>query len=232
MFADEPTGNLDSTTSGEILDLLQDSVATYGQTTVMVTHDAHAAAIADRVLFLADGLIEGSRVLVGPRHLGGDGSGEWAMIGVTLKGLLGRKLRTFLTALAVVIGVAMVSGAYVLTDTMVQKAFDGHLRGVVRGHGRRHQREEDRRLLVQRARDGFCRPARRRPGSAQRRSCRGRDSRPRSQLERGEARRRERQGDGAAAGRRPSASGSTRANSASARSSSPTERGPRATARS
>ena len=57
MFADEPTGNLDSTTSGEILDLLQDSVATYGQTTVMVTHDAHAAAIADRVLFLADGLI-------------------------------------------------------------------------------------------------------------------------------------------------------------------------------
>ena len=46
------------------------------------------------------------------------------MIGVTLKGLLGRKLRTFLTALAVVIGVAMVSGAYVLTDTM-QKAFDG-----------------------------------------------------------------------------------------------------------
>ena len=57
MFADEPTGNLDSTTSGEILDLLQDLVATYGQTTVMVTHDAHAAAIADRVLFLADGLI-------------------------------------------------------------------------------------------------------------------------------------------------------------------------------
>ncbi|MGH3036810.1 MAG: ABC transporter ATP-binding protein [Gaiellaceae bacterium] len=57
MFADEPTGNLDSTTGGEILELLQDSVATFGQTTVMVTHDAHAAAIADRVLFLADGLI-------------------------------------------------------------------------------------------------------------------------------------------------------------------------------
>jgi putative ABC transport system ATP-binding protein len=57
MFADEPTGNLDSTTGGEILELLQDSVVTFGQTTVMVTHDAHAAAIADRVLFLADGLI-------------------------------------------------------------------------------------------------------------------------------------------------------------------------------
>src|SRR3954468_5176055 len=55
MFADEPTGNLDSTTSGEILSLLRDSVDKLGQTTVMVTHDAHAAAIADRVLFLADG---------------------------------------------------------------------------------------------------------------------------------------------------------------------------------
>jgi putative ABC transport system ATP-binding protein len=57
MFADEPTGNLDSTTSGEILGLLRASVDELGQTTVMVTHDAHAAAIADRVLFLADGHI-------------------------------------------------------------------------------------------------------------------------------------------------------------------------------
>ncbi|MGH2970275.1 MAG: ABC transporter ATP-binding protein [Solirubrobacteraceae bacterium] len=57
MFADEPTGNLDSTNSGEILGLLRGSVDDLGQTTVMVTHDAHAAAIADRVLFLADGHI-------------------------------------------------------------------------------------------------------------------------------------------------------------------------------
>jgi len=57
MFADEPTGNLDSKTSGEILELLRTSVSSYGQTTVMVTHDAHAAAIADRILFLADGEI-------------------------------------------------------------------------------------------------------------------------------------------------------------------------------
>ena len=57
VFADEPTGNLDSRTSGEILALLRDMVSTLGQTTVMVTHDAHAAAIADRVLFLADGEI-------------------------------------------------------------------------------------------------------------------------------------------------------------------------------
>ena len=57
VFADEPTGNLDSTTSGEILELLQDCVSSYGQTTVMVTHDPRAAAIADRIVFLADGRI-------------------------------------------------------------------------------------------------------------------------------------------------------------------------------
>ena len=57
LFADEPTGNLDSHTSAEILDLLRGAVDTYGQTTVMVTHDPHAATIADRVLFLADGLV-------------------------------------------------------------------------------------------------------------------------------------------------------------------------------
>jgi putative ABC transport system ATP-binding protein len=57
VFADEPTGNLDSKTSGEILNLMRDSVDAYGQTTVMVTHDPRAAAIADRILFLADGLI-------------------------------------------------------------------------------------------------------------------------------------------------------------------------------
>ena len=55
VFADEPTGNLDSETSGEILDLIRGSVESYGQSTVMVTHDPQASAIADRVLFLADG---------------------------------------------------------------------------------------------------------------------------------------------------------------------------------
>ena len=57
VFADEPTGNLDSKTSGEILELMRSSVDSYQQTTVMVTHDARAAAIADRILFLADGQI-------------------------------------------------------------------------------------------------------------------------------------------------------------------------------
>ena len=57
VFADEPTGNLDSRTGGEILELLRGSVQDYGQTLVMVTHDARAAATADRILFIADGVI-------------------------------------------------------------------------------------------------------------------------------------------------------------------------------
>jgi putative ABC transport system ATP-binding protein len=57
LFADEPTGNLDSKTSGEILDLVRNSTDSYGQTTVMVTHEARAAAIADRILFIEDGLL-------------------------------------------------------------------------------------------------------------------------------------------------------------------------------
>jgi len=57
VFADEPTGNLDSKTGGEILELLRHAVRDMGQTVVMVTHEARAASIADRVLFLADGNI-------------------------------------------------------------------------------------------------------------------------------------------------------------------------------
>jgi len=57
VFADEPTGNLDSKTGAEILELLRQSVEDMGQTIVMVTHEARAAAIADRVLYLADGQI-------------------------------------------------------------------------------------------------------------------------------------------------------------------------------
>ena len=55
LFADEPTGNLDSMMSEEILQALRDSVDSYGQTTMMVTHEASAAAVADRIVFLADG---------------------------------------------------------------------------------------------------------------------------------------------------------------------------------
>jgi putative ABC transport system ATP-binding protein len=57
VFADEPTGNLDSKSSGELLDLLRRSVDEFGQTVIMVTHDATAASYADRLLVLGDGRI-------------------------------------------------------------------------------------------------------------------------------------------------------------------------------
>jgi putative ABC transport system ATP-binding protein len=57
VFADEPTGNLDSKSSTEVLDLLRRSVDDFGQTVIMVTHDARAASYADRLLLLADGRI-------------------------------------------------------------------------------------------------------------------------------------------------------------------------------
>jgi putative ABC transport system ATP-binding protein len=57
VFADEPTGNLDSTSGAEVLELLRRSVDDHGQTVVMVTHDPVAAAYTDRVLFLADGRV-------------------------------------------------------------------------------------------------------------------------------------------------------------------------------
>jgi putative ABC transport system ATP-binding protein len=59
ILADEPTGNLDSRTGGEILDLLRRATEDYGQTVIMVTHDAHAAAYAERVTFLSDGRVAG-----------------------------------------------------------------------------------------------------------------------------------------------------------------------------
>ena len=57
IFADEPTGNLDSAAGRDVLDLLRRAVDEFGQTIVMVTHDAAAAATADRVMFLADGQV-------------------------------------------------------------------------------------------------------------------------------------------------------------------------------
>ncbi len=59
IFADEPTGNLDSTTGAEILTFMQSAVRDYGQTIVMVTHDPTAASYADRVLFVGDGKVVG-----------------------------------------------------------------------------------------------------------------------------------------------------------------------------
>jgi putative ABC transport system ATP-binding protein len=57
VFADEPTGNLDSRSGAELLGFLRDAVKQHGQTIVMVTHDAQAASFADRIVFLGDGLV-------------------------------------------------------------------------------------------------------------------------------------------------------------------------------
>jgi putative ABC transport system ATP-binding protein len=57
IFADEPTGNLDSNSGAEILQFMRSAVDDFGQTIVMVTHDPYAAAYADRAVFLADGRI-------------------------------------------------------------------------------------------------------------------------------------------------------------------------------
>ena len=121
MFADEPTGNLDSSTSEEILKLLRAAVDDYGQTTVMVTHDARAAAIADQSLPRRRTDRARARQNHAGRGPGGDGRARplaTLVFKVAVKGLLGRKLRAALTATAIVLGVAMASGTFVLTDTI------------------------------------------------------------------------------------------------------------------
>ena len=77
IFADEPTGNLDSKTGTEVLQFMRRAVSDLGQTIVMVTHDATAASYADRIVFLADGKVAGEmfsptaqRVLDYLKHLG------------------------------------------------------------------------------------------------------------------------------------------------------------------
>ena len=66
VFADEPTGNLDSNSGTEVLKLLRDAATEQKQTILMVTHDAHAASYADRVVFLKDGMIAGE--MLNPTH--------------------------------------------------------------------------------------------------------------------------------------------------------------------
>ena len=122
VFADEPTGNLDSRSGAEVLDLLRSSVDDHGQTVVIVTHDPVAAAYCDRVLFLADGrIVEELRDPtrdVGPRGHGPVGRARRLMIKAALKSLLGRKVRLLLSTFAIVLGVAFVSGTLVFSDTL------------------------------------------------------------------------------------------------------------------
>ena len=123
VFADEPTGNLDSGSSEEVLALLRRAVDEFGQTVVMVTHDA-SAAVGGRPRARARGRQDrpGRRrrhARAGARPAqGADG-----MTAVALRNLGARKLRTFLTSLAVILGIMMVAGTYVLTDT-IDQSFD------------------------------------------------------------------------------------------------------------
>ena len=125
LFADEPTGNLDSNTSKDVLALLRHSVEELGQTTVMVTHDAQRSR-ARR----PDPLPRRRPDRQGSPRLDGSGSarrhagGERTMIAVALKGLLGRKTRAILTALAIVLGTGWSARTFIFTDTLNQ-AFNG-----------------------------------------------------------------------------------------------------------
>ena len=119
IFADEPTGNLDSRAGAEVLGFLRSSVREMGQTIVMVTHDPVAASYADRVVFLRDGQIVSEIVPSDavdrprpPQEPGG------VMLKTTLAGLRAHKLRLLLTAVAITLGVGFISGTFVLTDTM------------------------------------------------------------------------------------------------------------------
>ena len=90
IFADEPTGNLDSNASAEVLGFMRQSVAEHGQSIVMVTHDPRAASYADRVVFLADGT--GRRRAAGAdrrqRARADEAAGRLRCAGSSLRGLL------------------------------------------------------------------------------------------------------------------------------------------------
>ena len=161
LFADEPTGNLDSHASAEVLDLLRDAVDSFGQTIVMVTHDPRAAAIADRVLFLADGRIAGDLADPTEASIVASAVRGDPMIRLALRGLLARRGRTVMTALAIVLGVGMISAALTVSDTMLSAADSLSSCGL-----RRHRRRRRRAPRVQHRRE----PRRRRRRSPPRRS--------------------------------------------------------------
>ena len=102
IFADEPTGNLDSNASAEVLGVPAPGGDEHGQSIVMVTHDPQAAAYADRVVFLADGSGGGRAGLADRRRGAGadEAAGRLTCAGSRVRGLAARKLRLSLTALA------------------------------------------------------------------------------------------------------------------------------------
>ena len=123
VFADEPTGNLDSKASEEVLQLLRHSVDDFRQTVVMVTHDPEAASYADRLVVLRDGRVvhdcdagTADQVIELMKSVA-------SVTKVAVRGLAQRKLRAVVTILAILLGVAFIAGSYVLTDT-INRSFD------------------------------------------------------------------------------------------------------------
>ena len=110
VFADEPTGNLDTRSGREVLSFLRGAADDLGQTVVMVTHDPVAAEYADGVVFLVDG-----RIALSARPSVLD---RMSMFKLTVQNLRARKRRFVGTFVAIVLGVAFLSGTLVLGDTL------------------------------------------------------------------------------------------------------------------
>ncbi len=126
VFADEPTGNLDSTTGAEVLEFLRAAVRTMGQTVVMVTHDPVAAGYADRVVFLSDGRVSGGHGRTDARACARRPQGpaipqddrSLTMLRLVLSSLRANARRLTSTSIAVCLGVALLAGTMVLGDTL------------------------------------------------------------------------------------------------------------------
>ena len=136
IFADEPTGNLDSHTGAEILDFMRRAVREYGQTIVMVTHDPSAAAYADRAVFLNDGRIvdemanpTAEKILDRMKAFGRRDDADRAPMSTQATVLIARRSirarlgRLIAISIAILVGVSFVVGSFVLADSL-RKTFD------------------------------------------------------------------------------------------------------------
>ena len=112
IFADEPTGSLDSLTGEKVMDLLTGLARQEGTTVVLVTHDARVAAYADRVVMVRDGLVSGDLGAVGEQVSRGEGGQVMLRLGLQLTLRSGREalVRLVITAAAVAVGVALLLG--------------------------------------------------------------------------------------------------------------------------
>ena len=125
VFADEPTGNLDSKAGAEVLGFLRRSVREFGQTVVMVTHDPAASLVRGpgrvprrRGGGRRDARPDPERVLDRMKAFEMTGGRDLTMLRASLKSLAGHKLRLALSAVAVVLGIAFVAGSFIFTDTL------------------------------------------------------------------------------------------------------------------